>query len=1013
MGTLCPISSSPSSPWPSATSGSFFCDTHNYSYNGPWLLVGWIPWNSTYSRLAPLGSVTYCNSSDRVIGPDGSDSILCRRWDDGTPTVTAGWTTIYPDHDVWVDSDVNLNFNPLDLSAWGPRGTIESGIRHNRYCTGTWCSLITWTIWDTYSQTVDSTPYIWNLIRYRVWDNSFNRSPIEEVIVKIDKTIPDAPSVSSLAWTDDIWSNTSSSTMTATVNTTWEVSPRYNEYCIDYIAPTSAMPTPDVWSPCIPNIDMPGPVALSSLSDGVYWFRVHTCTQVPNCGAVENFRIKIDTTAPTLADVSNPNPQNILATDNYTYTLGIGTANGSSIASIDYRSESTTTTSMIAGTDVSSPWQFSWDMRNVDFPLWERLTGWINRWSRPYTFQIYRICDTAWNCSTFPPNTRVHQVYANTITRSPVTVVSDDLTPIAYADGTLKNIRVLLEDVYGNAIIPTGSAIGRTIDVDITANNTLRLDQYGNTAWDSALFAGTPTTPIPVSPTANLILADRSSIDGNYDIPFYVFAPTSYISGTLVPWSASITSIDLDINRNLVIDIWDNPQDISTPANNIDIRTNPIFTTQFWGEVVNLWFIEGATQNSSIDFNALTATPTSGENLRLEFGETTGPSTNNPNGQFGLSINTIPLINEWKQWVYTSVYSYAAPPAVSQSFSSLLIQDGAPPPTLRDSYLASIIQYDISWKRVVYPHDIIWKEAYYAGTSENNTTQAGIKILWNTSSQNTQELVVGQFSNDVRILWKLTKSSFRRDIEQKVNNVIRNINPKTWGAAFIWATELDDTLWDNAMFNTFGSSRWESIFWEKVLYYGDMSWSNVTLGAQDNIEWQKTLVVENGNVYISWNIRNIDWDDAILWIIVLNGNIYIDPSVTDIHAILYSNRSVISYDWVNELDGSTNASILRDQLYIQGSIFSENTIGWSRGILQCPFYINSNCTDFTNPTHRNNAQKYDINFIRRYFMYDTTWDGLLDTPSGVQALGATGYEEFPLVIEYDPNIQNNPPAFFD
>lgn len=57
------------------------------------------------------------------------------------------------------------------------------------------------------------------------------------------------------------------------------------------------------------------------------------------------------------------------------------------------------------------------------------------------------------------------------------------------------------------------------------------------------------------------------------------------------------------------------------------------------------------------------------------------------------------------------------------------------------------------------------------------------------------------------------------------------------------------------------------------------------------------------------------------------GNIYIDPQVTDIHAVMYADKSVLSYDGVKEFDVSNSlASELRHQLYIHGSIFSENTI---------------------------------------------------------------------------------------
>jgi len=89
------------------------------------------------------------------------------------------------------------------------------------------------------------------------------------------------------------------------------------------------------------------------------------------------------------------------------------------------------------------------------------------------------------------------------------------------------------------------------------------------------------------------------------------------------------------------------------------------------------------------------------------------------------------------------------------------------------------------------------------------------------------------------------------------------------------------------------------------------------------------------------------------------GNIYIDPSVTDIHAIMYADRALMSYDGSSELDGNTQAQDLTSQLYIYGSIFSENTIGGSSSTL-CPFY-ESSCNDAK-------SKKYDLNYLRRYIL---------------------------------------------
>jgi len=54
---------------------------------------------------------------------------------------------------------------------------------------------------------------------------------------------------------------------------------------------------------------------------------------------------------------------------------------------------------------------------------------------------------------------------------------------------------------------------------------------------------------------------------------------------------------------------------------------------------------------------------------------------------------------------------------------------------------------------------------------------------------------------------------------------------------------------------------------------------------------------------------------------------------------------------------------LKNQLYIYGTLFTENTIGASKNIIPvCPYYIDDSvCTQAE-------AQKYDLNYIRRYFL---------------------------------------------
>ena len=76
----------------------------------------------------------------------------------------------------------------------------------------------------------------------------------------------------------------------------------------------------------------------------------------------------------------------------------------------------------------------------------------------------------------------------------------------------------------------------------------------------------------------------------------------------------------------------------------------------------------------------------------------------------------------------------------------------------------------------------------------------------------------------------------------------------------------------------------------------------------------------------------------------------------------------------------------------------------------CPFYITGVCSQVQ-------AQKYDLNYLRRYYLKDNNWDGDVDdawdTPAGGWITSNTTYRKYPVVIEYNSKIQISPPPFFD
>ena len=302
----------------------------------------------------------------------------------------------------------------------------------------------------------------------------------------------------------------------------------------------------------------------------------------------------------------------------------------------------------------------------------------------------------------------------------------------------------------------------------------------------------------------------------------------------------------------------------------------------------------------------------------------------------------------------------------------------------------------------------------------NDADSRRLRVIGIATSSNPEDALGDQFVSDVRVFWNVSKVELRALMQRNVQNAVRNINP-SWSANLsISSAQLSSQSWNN---NISGTNR---VLNDRVLYVWRES------GEIVNLQWwnlstnsNKTLVVEWANVYISSDIR---WD-GILWIISLEkngqwGNIYIDPSVTDIHAFLYADRSVISYDWW-ELDGSTPDNQLANQLYIKWVLFSENTI-WGSVLnpAECPFYVTSSDCDTVEQ-----AMKYDLNFLRRYQIApdrDANGDIIPDSFSPSHG-AAESYmwgdtpndesqrselREFPVILEYDNRIVNDAPPLF-
>jgi hypothetical protein len=131
-----------------------------------------------------------------------------------------------------------------------------------------------------------------------------------------------------------------------------------------------------------------------------------------------------------------------------------------------------------------------------------------------------------------------------------------------------------------------------------------------------------------------------------------------------------------------------------------------------------------------------------------------------------------------------------------------------------------------------------------------------------------------------------------------------------------------------------------------------------------------TIIVQGGDLTINGNITK---GTTIKGIIVLEdangnkGNIYISKDVSNIAAVLYADKSIISGTSSSNYysDANPSAQTATGQLFVQGSVISDNTIGGaSVKPLKCPY--NVNCATGDEVADSKTAKRYDLNYFRFY-----------------------------------------------
>lgn len=919
-----------------------------------------------------------------------------------------------PTHSDWVwstNDDPTLNISP--------------SVYENYYCIDTTNTCNPNTGWDTRTyNNIGNNEYYFRAKTCAGWP-TWICTDIVWFDLRIDDTLALPPTIDSPTHDDNIWNNNNDPSFTITPGPS--ASPTIESYCIDQA------------NTCTPDTEGNSP-SFANLPDGIHYVRSHSC-KFSGCSDVEVFILRIDTIAPSAADISSISPlsdTNHLATDSQSFSLSVSDGGWSPISIIhgffeNFATRNSYITVPFTSTSDNNPAQadrltISPSIQDVDGD------GSPDDGTREYSYKITRICDDAGNCNVVNDNPSQgrwiidysYNVFANTsdiileqVLPTNIANLEDDNN---VADGNNYSLTVQLQDRYGNGIISAPS-IGRQIDIDIDAQNTVYLNQYTRTG-DSAAFIAVPDSsvynPYPIGNSIQSY-SDLQSSDGNYEFSFRLYTPTYQyrVSHGADPSSQFlINTISYSVS-DTIPEPWDTTGNVVLGSDgNIDFAFLPMFSNLFSGDLENDDFEEDNLQRSSIAVDKNSSRPTGNAINRQMYLKYNGQSAaiNSYRLDYGTNASTSQTVATGAT-LESRFPSGAFLPTTYNNLYTRLEQVGwAPIDALDSAFLSTHMSYRIDGYDVVINGDVIGKDNYHGIIPPSDTNYAGVKIIGTSNADTAQEYITGQFSDDVRIIWRLIKSSFRRDIRKKAFELVRSVTPNNG------ANRVSDFSGTSGWNNTDGAR----ISAGQVLYFGNLTNDYVELGnsLSQTVAGNKTLVAQWGDIYITSDLQYSDRSRDILWVIALEdangngGNIYVHPDVTDISAVLYADRAVMtaidsdnsgSISGTEVFDGTSDPADFSDQLYIYGSVFSENTIGWARSIpRECPYYVAICDTAQT-------AERYDLNYLRRYVLEDHDSDpGTPDIPAfGWQSSRWSGiYREYPLIIEYNSLIQSSPPPLF-
>lgn len=335
-----------------------------------------------------------------------------------------------------------------------------------------------------------------------------------------------------------------------------------------------------------------------------------------------------------------------------------------------------------------------------------------------------------------------------------------------------------------------------------------------------------------------------------------------------------------------------------------------------------------------------------------------------------------------------------------------------------------IIVVDNNWNEVTLDDRILFSDNRFAFDGmTNNEVDINNEYTWWSDNQQKANSVNGlDYGGWYDASWY---ALLMRNLSK---NIVKYTNWLTWEKSLTTLNSFSKefTLYDYSWMEDSTASNQQN------------KWKILTLENSNGIEvsWQKNLIVKWWNLYIKSDIYNKD-KNSLLVIVVQrdlnkrkNGwNVYIDPSVTNIDAVIISEWSILSFNWTSVV---TTSSSLKNQLLIYWSIATRNSIWENKTVYWSDHYVLKN-------SEEEDVYLYNLENLR-YFQigksdqldetdpcYDSDWKivALYSVNTSLQNAFAwkkecylndetssnlrSTFRTASTVVEYNPSIQNLSP----